>query len=47
VLKLQANEILTAVCKGIRDPKDDIKIAGLTAMYNALEFVKANFEKEV
>jgi len=37
---------LTAVCKGIKDNNPELKIAGLHAMYNALEFVKANFEKE-
>jgi len=47
VLKLQANAILTAVCKGVKDNNNDIKLAGLNAMYNALEFVKANFEVEV
>jgi importin subunit beta-1 len=47
VLSLQANEILTAVCKGIKDNNNDIKLAALNALYNALEFVKANFEKEV
>jgi len=47
VLKFQANEILTAVCKGIKDPNNEIKLAGCNALYNALEFVKANFDKEV
>jgi importin subunit beta-1 len=47
VLKLQANEILTAVCKGIKDPNNEIKVAGLASLNNALEFVKGNFEKEV
>lgn len=46
ILKAQANAILTAVCKGIKDKNPELKIAGLHAMYNALEFVKANFEKE-
>lgn len=47
VLKVQANAILTAVCKGIKEPNNDCKLAGLNALYNALEFVKANFEVEV
>jgi len=47
VLKTQANNILTAVCKGIKETSNEIKLAGLTAMLNALEFVKANFEVEV
>lgn len=46
-MESQANQILTAVCKGIRDTNNDIKYTACTAMYNALEFVRANFEKEV
>jgi importin subunit beta-1 len=38
---------LTAVCKGIKENNNEIKLAALNALYNALEFVKANFEKEV
>jgi len=47
VLQTQANQILTAVCKGIKDPNNEIKLAGCRAMLNALEFVRSNFEKEV
>ncbi len=47
VLASQSNEILTAVCKGMKDNANDIKFAGCTALYNCLEFVKTNFEKEV
>jgi importin subunit beta-1 len=46
VLAAQANNILTAVCKGIKDNNNEIKLVGCVALYNALEFVKANFEKE-
>lgn len=47
ILQYQANEILTAVCQGIQHPKNSIKLAGLNALFNALEFIKANFDKEV
>jgi importin subunit beta-1 len=47
VLKSQANQILTAVCKGIKEPNNGIKLAGCNALFNSLEFVRANFEKEV
>jgi len=47
VLQTQSNQILTAVCKGIKDPNNEIKLAGCRAMVLALEFVRANFEKEV
>eukprot|EP01118_Nematostelium_gracile_P005236 TRINITY_DN1640_c0_g1_i1.p1 TRINITY_DN1640_c0_g1~~TRINITY_DN1640_c0_g1_i1.p1 ORF type:complete len:873 (-),score=271.61 TRINITY_DN1640_c0_g1_i1:208-2763(-) len=46
VLKAQANQILTAICKGIKEPNNAIKLAGCNALFNALEFVQANFEKE-
>lgn len=46
ILATQANNILTAVCKGIKDNNNEIKLVGCVALYNALEFVKANFEKE-
>eukprot|EP01114_Cavostelium_apophysatum_P022766 TRINITY_DN834_c0_g1_i1.p1 TRINITY_DN834_c0_g1~~TRINITY_DN834_c0_g1_i1.p1 ORF type:complete len:849 (-),score=280.63 TRINITY_DN834_c0_g1_i1:274-2820(-) len=47
VLAAQANQILTAVCKGIKDNNNDVKFAGCNALFNALEFVRANFDKEV
>eukprot|EP01116_Phalansterium_solitarium_P013533 TRINITY_DN30919_c0_g1_i1.p1 TRINITY_DN30919_c0_g1~~TRINITY_DN30919_c0_g1_i1.p1 ORF type:complete len:857 (-),score=244.06 TRINITY_DN30919_c0_g1_i1:643-3213(-) len=47
VLEAQSNAILTAVCSGIKDDNHAVKHAGLTALYNALEFVRSNFEKEV
>lgn len=46
ILAGQSNEILTAVCKGIKYQNSDIKIAGCNALFNALEFVKQNFERE-
>lgn len=47
VLTAQANQILTAVWRGINNPNNEVKLAGCVALFNALEFVKANFEKEV
>jgi len=47
VLQSQSNHILTSVCKGIKDNDTEVKFAACNAMYNALEFVKENFEKEV
>jgi importin subunit beta-1 len=46
-LQAQANQILTAVCKGIKDANNEIKLAGCRAMLNALEFVRSNFEKDL
>lgn len=46
ILATQSNEILTAVCKGIKDPQPQVKLAGLHALYNALDFVRSNFEKQ-
>jgi len=36
VLTQQANQILTAVCKGIKEPNHEINLAACNAMYNAL-----------
>lgn len=47
VLAQQSNQILTAVCKGIKDPNNDVKLAGCNALFNSLDFVKNNFEKPV
>lgn len=47
VLTSQANHILTAVWRGINNPNNEVKLAGCIALYNSLEFVKGNFEKEV
>jgi len=48
-IKEKANQILTAVIQGMRkdEPSTDVRIAGTNALLNALEFVRANFEKEV
>lgn len=49
VINEKSNQILTAVVQGIRkdEPSTDVRLAGTTALLNALEFVRANFEKEV
>lgn len=47
VLTAQANSILTAVCKGMKENNNEVKLAACNALYNCLEFVRANFEKDV
>lgn len=47
VLTAQANAILTAVCKGMKENNNEVKLAACNALYNCLEFVRANFEKDV
>eukprot|EP00028_Trichosphaerium_sp_Am-I-7-wt_P003465 CAMPEP_0168528990 /NCGR_PEP_ID=MMETSP0405-20121227/13613_1 /TAXON_ID=498012 /ORGANISM="Trichosphaerium sp, Strain Am-I-7 wt" /LENGTH=850 /DNA_ID=CAMNT_0008552571 /DNA_START=23 /DNA_END=2572 /DNA_ORIENTATION=- len=46
VLVDSANSILTAVIQGIRNNNNDVKMAGMQALYGALEFSKGNFEKD-
>ncbi|GAB5589804.1 karyopherin Kap95 [Umbelopsis nana] len=48
VLAINANEILTAVVQGARkeETNDDVRIEALHALYNSLEFIRANFERE-
>jgi len=47
-LTAQSNQILTAVVQGMRQEQtnEHVRLAATTAMLNALEFVKANFEQE-
>ena len=49
VLEPQASLILTAVVSGMRkeEPNMDVRLAGVKAMQNALEFVEKNFEVEL
>ena len=49
VLSTQGHVILTAVIQGMRkeEPNLEVRLAGTTALSNALEFVKTNFENEV
>eukprot|EP01112_Ceratiomyxa_fruticulosa_P013181 TRINITY_DN3691_c0_g1_i3.p1 TRINITY_DN3691_c0_g1~~TRINITY_DN3691_c0_g1_i3.p1 ORF type:complete len:854 (-),score=220.38 TRINITY_DN3691_c0_g1_i3:421-2982(-) len=48
VIQSQSNQVLTAVVQGMRaeEPNDDVKLAAANALYNALEFVKSNFDHE-
>ena len=48
LLTYRSNEILTAVSSGARkeEPNHDIRLAAITALYNSLEFVRENFERE-
>ncbi|KAJ3081638.1 karyopherin beta [Quaeritorhiza haematococci] len=48
VLASQANHILTAVAQGARkeEPSSEVRLAAMQALYNSLEFIKDNFEKE-
>lgn len=47
-LASQANEILTAIVQGMRkeEQSNRVRLAATKALYNSLEFTKANFEKE-
>ena len=49
MLASQSNEILTAIVQGMRkeEPSNNVRLAATKALYNSLEFTKANFEKEV
>ncbi|EPQ30681.1 uncharacterized protein PFL1_01582 [Pseudozyma flocculosa PF-1] len=48
VLAAQSNEILTAVVQGARkeETSHEVQLAALQALYNSLEFVRANFDRE-
>ncbi|GLB44148.1 putative importin-beta N-terminal domain [Lyophyllum shimeji] len=48
ILSLRSNEILTAVIHGARkeEPSTDVQLAAIHALYNSLEFVRENFERE-
>ena len=48
ILSLKANEILTAVIHGARkeEPSSDVQLAAIHALYNSLEFIRENFERE-
>lgn len=44
----QANNILTAVVQGARkeEPSEAVRLAAIRALYNSLEFVEENFNRE-
>lgn len=48
ILSQQSSQILTAVVRGIEEPeeKSNIRFAAISALVNAIEFAKANFENE-
>lgn len=47
-LSARSNEILTAVVQGARkeEPSTDVQAAAIHALYNSLEFIRDNFERE-
>jgi importin subunit beta-1 len=47
-LSARSNEILTAVVQGARkeEPSTDVQTAAINALYNSLEFIRDNFERE-
>jgi len=46
LVQAKSNSILTAVVQGMKDQNLEIVEAATAALYNALEFCKANFEQE-
>ncbi|KAF7297087.1 Importin N-terminal domain-containing protein [Mycena indigotica] len=48
ILTLRSNEILTAVIHGARkeEPSAEVQLAAIHALFNSLEFVRDNFERE-
>ncbi|KAK1225996.1 karyopherin Kap95 [Marasmius sp. AFHP31] len=48
ILALRSNEILTAVIHGARkeEPSQEVQLAAIHALYNSLEFVRDNFDRE-
>lgn len=48
VLSTQSNQILTAVVKGANkdEPSNAVRLAAVSALYDALDFVRENFERE-
>ncbi|KAJ1920173.1 karyopherin Kap95 [Mycoemilia scoparia] len=48
ILASQSNTILTAVVQGANseEKNQEIRLAAMTALYNSLEFVRENFERE-
>ncbi|KDR78361.1 hypothetical protein GALMADRAFT_224738 [Galerina marginata CBS 339.88] len=48
ILSLRSNEILTAVIQGARkeEPSPEVQLAAIHALYNSLEFVRENFDRD-
>ena len=49
ILSLRSNEILTAVIHGARkeEPSPEVQLAAIHSLYNSLEFVRENFDRDV
>lgn len=49
ILSMRSNEILTAVIHGARkeETSSEVQLAAIHALFNSLEFVRENFEREV
>lgn len=45
---MRSNEILTAVIHGARkeEPSQEVQLAAIRALFNSLEFVRENFDRE-
>lgn len=48
-LEEKANDILTAIVHGMKkeEPSNHVRLAATNALFNSLEFCRANFEREV
>lgn len=48
-LEAKSNEILTAIVHGMKreEPSPHVRLAATNALFNSLEFTRANFEKDV
>ncbi|KAF4611535.1 hypothetical protein D9613_003835 [Agrocybe pediades] len=48
ILSLRSNEILTAVIHGARkdEPSPEVQLAAIHALFNSLEFVRENFDRD-
>ena len=48
-LEAKSNEILTAIVHGMKrdEPSSHVRLAATNALFNSLEFTRANFEKDV
>ncbi|KAF8901570.1 armadillo-type protein [Mucidula mucida] len=48
ILSLRANDILTAVIHGARkeEPSPDVQLAAIHSLFNSLEFVRDNFDRD-
>lgn len=49
IVASRSNEILTAVVQGARkeETNTEVQVVSMNALYNSLEFIRDNFEREV